>query len=388
MTALRMGGLFFGYGGLDLAVQEVLDAELVWLSEIEKGANLIAAHRFPGVPNVGDMLKVDWTELPPVDVLTGGSPCQDVSTAGQRAGMAHGTRSNLWTAMADAIAVLRPQLVVWENVGGIFSARAISSVEPCPGCVGDTSAVHLRALGRVLGDLATIGYDASWVTLQAAQVGACHLRLRVFVVAYPQSRRGQPGRDRNGPPRYPLRSRQPAGGLDPAQAVMPERLLPTPAVNDMGAGKEIEAFDDWAARQKSAAGAKAVHGPSLDVEVRRLLPTPTLTDARNTGQAGDSQLDRHSPGLNAIPKLTARDWGEFHPAIARWESLTRPAPSPLEVGEEGSPRLSARFEEWMMGLPDGWVTDVPGIRRNQALKALGNGVVPQQAAAALSWLLG
>lgn len=82
-----------------------------------------------------------------------------------------------------------------------------------------------------------------------------------------------------------------------------------------------------------------------------------------------------------------QNWGQYAGAIARWESLTRPAPPPTELGPKGSPRLSARFSEWMMGLPDGWIMDVPGITRNEALKAAGNGVVPQQAAAALRLML-
>lgn len=81
-------------------------------------------------------------------------------------------------------------------------------------------------------------------------------------------------------------------------------------------------------------------------------------------------------------------WGAYQPAITRWESVTgRSAPWPTEPGRHGQPRLSPRFVEWMMGLPYGWVTDVPDLTRNAQLKALGNGVVPQQAALALSLLL-
>lgn len=76
-------------------------------------------------------------------------------------------------------------------------------------------------------------------------------------------------------------------------------------------------------------------------------------------------------------------WGDFATAIKRWEQATRTAPAPTEWTGKGTPRLAAAFSEWMMGLPAGWVTDVPGITRNEALRALGNGVVPQQAAAAL-----
>lgn len=86
--------------------------------------------------------------------------------------------------------------------------------------------------------------------------------------------------------------------------------------------------------------------------------------------------------LKGIAK--ADQWGKYAEAIHRHEqAFGRPAPNPTEPGHKGNRRLSARFVEWMQGLPEGWVTDTPGITRNEALKALGNGVVPQQALAAL-----
>lgn len=112
--------------------------------------------------------------------------CQDISAAGRRAGMTEGTRSNLWTAMADAIEIIQPRYVVWENVQGAFSATATSHMESEPRCVGGHGGDNLpflRAIGRVLGDLETIGYDTQWRSLRASDLGACHHRRRVFVLA-------------------------------------------------------------------------------------------------------------------------------------------------------------------------------------------------------------
>jgi DNA (cytosine-5)-methyltransferase 1 len=143
------------------------------------------------------------------------------------------------------------------------------------------------------------------------------------------------------------------------------------------------------------------------------LPTPTTQDGKNNG--GPSQFDRNTPPLNTQvlmlpttrtsmkngatkkeleagnPKSrleTVTDWGKYRPAIQRWEEvLDRPAPAPTKPdGKEGAHRLSSAFTEWLMGLPEGWVTDV-GLTRNEELKACGNGVVPQQAATALRALL-
>lgn len=83
----------------------------------------------------------------------------------------------------------------------------------------------------------------------------------------------------------------------------------------------------------------------------------------------------------------AVSWGKYGPAIDRWEQLTRPAPPPTEPNKNGNPRLSAAFSEWMLGWPEGWVTQVPGVNRNAQLRIIGNGCVPQQVIAALSWLL-
>jgi DNA (cytosine-5)-methyltransferase 1 len=82
------------------------------------------------------------------------------------------------------------------------------------------------------------------------------------------------------------------------------------------------------------------------------------------------------------------NWGKFEPAIRRWEEvLGRPAPAPTKPdGKDGAHRLSSAFTEWMMGVPEGWITDC-GLTRNEELKACGNGVVPQQAEFALRILL-
>jgi DNA (cytosine-5)-methyltransferase 1 len=148
-----------------------------------------------------------------------------------------------------------------------------------------------------------------------------------------------------------------------------------------------------------------------------LLPTVTVQDGKNT--AGKSQFERNTLPLNAqvtlLPTVQVDDakntghnqerrstlasevwlaenttnWGKFEPAIKRWEELTRPAPAPTKPdGKDDAHRLSAEFTEWMMGLPQGWVTAPEiGLKRNDQLKACGNGVVPQQAELALRILL-
>lgn len=352
-AALRVGEMFAGYGGLGMGLAMVTGTRTAWVADIEPGPRAVLAHRFPGVPNLGDVTAVDWAQVEPVDTIIGGSPCQDLSTAGTGGGMRPGTRSGLWESMAQAVAVIRPALVVWENVSGALSAPAHSKMESGPGCVGGRSGGPvLRAAGRVLGDLAFLGYDAQWAVVRACDVGAPHQRARVFVLAHPQ---GQPWCLPDGDGQAPAHSYglggEGAGGSRHRWGE-PVSLLPTPAVNDMGAAYTPEEFDAWAGRQKAADGRRAVHGRSLSVEARH----------------------------------HAAAFGPYASAVDRWARVTgRDVPDPIEAGRSG-PVLSARFVEWMMGLPGGWVTGVPGVTRTRALRLLGNGVVPQQAAHALRLL--
>jgi DNA (cytosine-5)-methyltransferase 1 len=133
----------------------------------------------------------------------------------------------------------------------------------------------------------------------------------------------------------------------------------------------------------------------------RLLPTPdTGCSPNGHGRRGGRAGNGHQSGqgldvaATALSPESARAgqgtvaWGEYEPAIRRWEHLLGyPAPPPAEPGPSGRPRLSAAFAEWMMGIPS-LVTGVPGIPRTRQLKIIGNGVVPQQAAAALRLLIG
>jgi DNA (cytosine-5)-methyltransferase 1 len=183
--ALKIGSLFSGYGGLDLAVQEMFDAEVVWHCEWEEAPATVLDKHWPNVPNYRDVSKVDWRNVEPVDILTGGFPCQDVSQAGRRAGLQSGTRSGLWSEFAKAIEILKPKYVVIENVRGLTSAKAYSDVEYCPWCLGETDGgkPFMRALGAVLGDLADIGYSAEWEGVRASDAGAPHNRYRIFILA-------------------------------------------------------------------------------------------------------------------------------------------------------------------------------------------------------------
>ena len=306
---MRVGSLCTGYGGLDLAVEDLFpDAELAWTSEIDPSASRVLEARFPHTPNIGDLRRAD---PPPVDILHAGFPCQPVSLAGARNGV--DDERWLWD---DILALVRrmdppPGLLLFENVLGLLSANG-----------GD-------AMARVVEGLAAAGFVGRYRVLAASDVGACHRRSRVFIAAAHADRQRLPGW-RTGEDHEPRRAG--TGRVPPTRT-----LIPTPTASD-GATQPLR-------------NPQAILG------------------SKRGGHAGRLQ--------DAVALLPATDWGEYAEAITAHELLVgRPAPDPVAAG-----RLSARFVEWMMCLPDGWVTDV-GLSNTATLRVLGNGVVPVQAATA------
>jgi DNA (cytosine-5)-methyltransferase 1 len=160
---IRIGSMCTGFGGLDAAVCEVFGGSVAWHAELDPHASKVLEHRFPEVPNLGDITAVDWASVEPVDIVAAGFPCTEISYAGRGAGITKGTGSGLWFPIADALRVLRPRLIVLENVAGIVTRR--------PG------------LDVVLADLATLGFDAEWLRVRASDVGAPHRRERWFCLA-------------------------------------------------------------------------------------------------------------------------------------------------------------------------------------------------------------
>ncbi|WP_375335387.1 hypothetical protein [Micromonospora sp. CP22] len=191
---------------------------------------------------------------------------------------------------------------------------------------------------------------------------------------------------------------------------IPGPLLPTPRASDTGtAGRRAGAGFRPPLSQvllptpkatdgtKGCPGQRGSHGdltlPSAAVRVPgRTLPTPRASDARGPGRHGDGGTDLRTTVADLTGDLghpDERRWGVYAAAVARWELLIgRPAPTPTQVGTHGKPVLAPPFVEWLMGLDERWVTDPAlGLPRTAALRILGNGVVPQQAAAALRILL-
>jgi DNA (cytosine-5)-methyltransferase 1 len=161
---LTVGSLFSGIGGLDLGLERA-GMNVIWQSEIDPYASRVLAKHWPEVPNHGNIKNIRWGDVVRPDVICGGYPCQPFSTAGKRQGT--DDPRHLWPWVREAISELRPRYAILENVRGHVSL----------------------GLSTVLGEMASIGYDAEWQIVSAASVGAPHRRDRVIIVAYPSEQR-------------------------------------------------------------------------------------------------------------------------------------------------------------------------------------------------------
>ncbi|MEU7254378.1 DNA cytosine methyltransferase [Streptomyces rimosus] len=357
MSGLRIGSLCTGYGGLDMAVQAVFGGAPAWVADNDPGAARILAHHLPRVANLGDITAVDWNGVEPVDIVCGGYPCQPFSTAGKRKGIKDAR--HIWPHIARALGVLRPRYAVFENVAGHLSL----------------------GFDTVLSDLAALGLDARWCTLRASDVGAAHQRKRLFLLAWPADTQGT-GREGEG-----VFGRPSGRGLTAADTfdLGGDRHGPCGSGRDEPAARCLAAAHSPGISQREPADqALPVAGGG---EAR---PEPggrglrTAADAAGNGRDEGRTQPARQQGGSDTPLGSTPGWGPYAAAVERWEAVIgRPAPRPVDA----LGRLNPPLVEWLMGLPAGHVTAVPGLSRTAQLKALGNGVVPQQASAALRHLL-
>ncbi len=346
---LTIGSLCTGIGGLDLAVERHFGAELLWYSDIDPKANQVMAVQRPHAWALGDFTKIDPATVKVPDILTGGFPCQPVSSAGKQ----KGTADERWL-FDDIVTFIeglwsRPTWVVLENVRNLLSHDQ-----------GRT------ALG-VVREVARLGYDVRWGVVRASDTGLPHKRERWFCVAThadalgtgrgrPRQVPGTPGTgEGQGPEWQRLRPAAGHGG-------------PTPTDAD-GPGGEAR-LDPGRSRQRVRVEPVGSAAPATDAE------TPADAD----GSRGPTPEPSEPPFL-PVEGGGSAGFGPYTAAIYRWwHHSGRPIPAPV-VDE----RLNPRFVEWMMGHEAGLVTDVI-TTRTHALRLLGNSVCPPQAALALELL--
>lgn len=368
---MRMAELCAGFGGLGMGIAAAgLPVELAWYAEVDPDASTVMQAHHPGVRNVGDITRTQFSAQKPVDVVVAGWPCQPISGAGKQLGAAD--ERWLWPDVARAVRALRPGLFVGENVPRLLTIEGG------------------RLFGGVLGDLDALGYTVRWATVGACKVGLCHHRHRVFLVA---SRDEAMELDR-----WPLARRTGSGWETAADTLFGSGLTPAwPAAGLVSGGSA------WAlpADPCGDSGVALLPTPT----VNQLLPTPRASD----GVKGGPNQRGSSGDLMLPAAVQPARFGRYGPAVRRHELVTGVrAPEPTEPNTTGGRRLAAALPEWMLALPPGHVTDlilpaedrmrlarlrIPGeprpdrLGRSAALRILGNGVCPLAAAYALSTLL-
>lgn len=339
----RLASLCAGFGGLDLAVAAHLPVAHAWHAEIDPDASTVLAAHWPGVPNHGDITAVDWSQVEPVDVLTGGWPCQPFSLAGKRAGA--DDERYLWpVGVLPAITALRPPLVVMENVPGLLTID------------------RGRVFGAVLSDLDALGYAVSWTTFGACKVGACHHRHRIYIAA---TLVDVPAPDGAlfGVPLAAAGKWPPAGMVRdgqvwemPAQACgASSPTLPTPRASDTGTPGR-RASEGWR--------------PPLSQVLLDLLPTPTARDAKRGAGWGDqpgrplSEVAAMLPTPRASDRNGAGGHGDGGPDLRTTVALL-PTPTASSYGSNQSQSAGAAVRPSLEGIARMLPTPTAGERRGR-----------------------
>lgn len=316
---MKIGSLCSGYGGLDMAVEVFYDAETVWMCDIDKAASKVIFERWQ-LPNLGNLKTVDWSSVEPIDILTAGYPCQPFSNAGKRKGSSD--PRHIWPDIKQIISVLRPRIVILENVGG-----------------------HLTlGFKEVLQDLTEIGYDARWEVVRASDAGAPHRRERLFILAEPTNSNGI---------RRDIRKFETKWNKGQSQFEPAER-------------SQIASYPNGEAYEQSRRVNQSIYESASE----------SIDSSNRDEYRGNSQTATNTDDSGRVGH-TSKLWRRFDSPFQM--SMLR-APDPLVES-----KLNTKFVEYMMGLPAGWVTDLD-LSRSQQFKLLGNGVVPQQAYLALQIL--
>jgi len=315
------GSLFSGIGGIDLGLDRA-GMSCAWQVEIDPYCRKVLEKHWPGVDRFNDIKKCGAHNLKQVDLIAGGFPCQDISLAGKGAGI-EGEKSGLWSEYKRIICELRPRIVVVENV----------------------SALLVRGLERVLGDLAESGYNAEWDCIPAAAVGAPHRRDRVFIVACSRSQQHQGRRQTK---------RREASEVVSVANTQHGRISQRRRAKDLGT---ILPDKRGIRSHVTQGGEQETGGPLADADSMRMEGAGAEQQTAGTCGEGEGNTPGGAGGSNPRRKLLE---GRESP-WATYRSLLR------------------SNAEWWATEPDvGRVANgVP--RRVDRLKGLGNAVVPQVA---------
>lgn len=195
---LTLASLFDGSGTAPLAAS-MCGITPVWASEIEPYPIRVTTKRFPNMKHYGSITDIDGAKVEPVDIICGGSPCQDLSVAGKQAGLDGGTRSHLFYEMVRIIKEMRkatdgkkPRYIVWENVPGAFSSnngydfmsvlQSFAEIAEADVHVPEPERKANKLVWRYAGEMVGRGWSIAWRTVDAQYWGVLQRRRRIYLV--------------------------------------------------------------------------------------------------------------------------------------------------------------------------------------------------------------
>ena len=286
---MKVLDLFSGIGGFALGL-EAAGFETAAFCEIDPYAQKVLNKNWPGVPIYDDVRRITADRLVSdgvgIDVITGGFPCQDISTAGRQAGI-DGERSGLWSECARLLGDIRPRYAIFENVTNLLTGDG-----------GDW-------FKRVLWDISSVGYDAEWHCIPASAIGAYHHRDRVWIVAYPSECKWQSGAEKQ----RVLRALQENGAIDDNFGGRGETHPKLSANTNSGGVRQ---------KQESRAECKGATLPELNGEAQPLADS-SCEGLQGGQEAGNNGKDRQEPRHQLITGLGGVQGGiwEAEPNVGR-----------------------------------------------------------------------
>jgi DNA (cytosine-5)-methyltransferase 1 len=352
---VRVGSLFSGIGGLEYGLERSgLATSSEWMIEMDDFCCSILEKNFPNALVINDKVEnINPSDLPKIDILTAGFPCQPVSTAGSRKGVMD--ERWLWDEVWRFIDVLRPQYFILENVPGLFTAN------------------KGKAFERVIKDIAqSRSYRFEWQIISARTVGAAHLRKRFFGVGTLLNSEGKSSNETDQSPSTISQSRETRLNIGAGYGGKQSRIDRKEA--ELWMGNTPYGFSRWMARL----GLTNVWSSHIEP-----FPTPASRDWKDTY---DSNTDPNTivAGVAAHKKTMPRN--VFY-RIKEQEKYPTPSSSEhkyrLKGNSQASKNLEARsrrgelnaeYDVWEQGMPRS-AGDYP--KRKERLMALGNAVVPQ-----------
>ena len=334
---LTVGSLFAGIGGFDLGLERA-GMQVKWQVEIDHYCLKVLEKHWPHVRRYTDIKQVDWSGVEPVDLVCGGFPCQPVSVAGKRKGTAD--ERWLWPEFAKCLRVLRPRYVILENVPGLLTGNGG------------------HAFREVCDDLSNCGYEFEWQIISAADMGAPHLRKRVWIVAY---------------------------------AGLPE----SPRWNEATQGQQP--VGRWASRSEPASRGDLANTTSLSRNESLGLGINRRQDETEQVRVGSTGTIMAHPAFDGRTRSgdtrTGRDGlenGGTEISDTTYGNVSSRRNKPQSVAEEGDDRETSRsgflcFDTGQTINQSNWWTTEPNVgrvahgvpARVDRLRALGNAIVPQ-----------